>query len=90
MATDGITEKFLDALNSRELLFKLSWDEWLKIGAPYTDRPFTNADVTVRYTTQWLRLGHARHTYIRRKRKLIRAGHLYSSTAAPAAKRSWT
>jgi pimeloyl-ACP methyl ester carboxylesterase len=50
MATDGITEKILDALNSQELLFKLSWEEWLKIGAPYTDRSFTNADVTVRYT----------------------------------------
>jgi Alpha/beta hydrolase family len=50
MATAGIMEKFLDALNSQELLFKLSWEEWLKIGAPYTDRPFTSADVTVRYT----------------------------------------
>jgi predicted esterase len=49
MATAGIMEKFFDALNSQELLYKLSWEEWLKIAAPYTDRQFESADVTVRY-----------------------------------------
>lgn len=49
MATEAIGQKFLDGLKSQELLLKLTWDEWLKIGSPYGDRPFSSADATVRY-----------------------------------------
>jgi pimeloyl-ACP methyl ester carboxylesterase len=44
-----ITEKFLAALKSNELLLKLSWDEWLAVQPPYADREFRLADATVRY-----------------------------------------
>jgi alpha/beta hydrolase family protein len=49
MATETIEQTFLEGLKSQELLLKLSWDEWLKIGSPYGDRPFSRADATVRY-----------------------------------------
>ncbi len=49
MTTDGITETFLAGLNSKDLLLKLTWDEWLAIQPPYSDRPFTLSDATVRY-----------------------------------------
>ncbi|MGE5220549.1 MAG: alpha/beta fold hydrolase [Chloroflexota bacterium] len=49
MSTDAISQKLLDGLKSKELLLKLTWDEWLKIGPPYDDRSFSSADVTVRY-----------------------------------------
>ena len=41
MSSTGITEKYLDGLNSREMLLKLSWDAWLAIQPPYTDGKFT-------------------------------------------------
>jgi hypothetical protein len=44
-----ITEKFLAGLKSNELLLKLSWDEWLALQPPYSDREFTLVDATVRY-----------------------------------------
>lgn len=46
---NDITEKFLAALKSNELLLKLSWDEWLAVQPPYADREFRLADATVRY-----------------------------------------
>jgi pimeloyl-ACP methyl ester carboxylesterase len=49
MSTTGITERYLHGLNSRELLLKLTWDEWLAIGPPYPDGRFTTADTTARY-----------------------------------------
>ena len=49
MSSTGITEKYLDGLNSRELLLKLTWDEWLAIQPPYTGGKFTTADAWVRY-----------------------------------------
>ena len=49
MSTTGITERYLNALNSRELLLKLTWDEWLAIRPPYPDGKFTTADATARY-----------------------------------------
>ena len=49
MSTGGINEKYLDALNSGELLLKLTWDEWLAIIPPYPDVKFAAADATVRY-----------------------------------------
>jgi pimeloyl-ACP methyl ester carboxylesterase len=49
MTTKGITETFLAGLNSQELLLKLTWDEWLAIQSPYSDRSFTLSDATVRY-----------------------------------------
>jgi pimeloyl-ACP methyl ester carboxylesterase len=42
-------EKYLAALNSRDLLFTLTWDQWLEIGAPYDDVSFTIRDATVRF-----------------------------------------
>ena len=49
MTTTGISPTLLDRLNSREVLVKLTWDEWLAIRPPYADRDFTAAEVTVRY-----------------------------------------
>jgi hypothetical protein len=45
----AIIDKYLAALNTRELLFKLTWDEWLGVGPPYDAASFTAADATVRY-----------------------------------------
>jgi len=42
-------DKYLAALKSRELLFKLTWEEWLRVYAPYEDGRFSSTDVTVRY-----------------------------------------
>jgi pimeloyl-ACP methyl ester carboxylesterase len=49
MSTDGISEKYLNGLKSRDLLLKLTWDEWLAITPPYKDGRFSAEDVTVRY-----------------------------------------
>lgn len=49
MTTNGITETFLAGLDSKELLLRLTWDEWLAIEPPYSDRPFSLSDTTVRY-----------------------------------------
>lgn len=45
----GVIEKYLDGLKSRELLLKLTWEEWLAIKPPYGDGKFSTEDVTVRY-----------------------------------------
>jgi pimeloyl-ACP methyl ester carboxylesterase len=45
----GTVEKYLSELNSRELLFKLSWEDWLAITEPYANGDFSSADVTARY-----------------------------------------
>jgi hypothetical protein len=47
---NSAVEKFLAGLNARELLLRLTWDEWLAISAPYRDGTFSSADVTVRYS----------------------------------------
>jgi pimeloyl-ACP methyl ester carboxylesterase len=49
MSTAGITEQYLDGLKSRDLLLKLTWDDWLAIQPPYTDGKFSTADATARY-----------------------------------------
>ncbi|MEX0804711.1 MAG: alpha/beta fold hydrolase [Candidatus Binatia bacterium] len=49
MTHSAVVEKYKDALRSRELLLKLSWDEWLALNPPYSDGKFSAADVTVRY-----------------------------------------
>lgn len=46
--TDAV-EKYLAGLDSPELLLRLSWDEWLAIGASYENVSFAVEDVTVRY-----------------------------------------
>jgi hypothetical protein len=35
MSSTEVTEKYLDGLQSRELLLKLTWDEWLALPPPY-------------------------------------------------------
>lgn len=42
-------EKFLDHLNSRELLLKLSWEEWLATTPPYRDGNISMDEVAVRF-----------------------------------------
>lgn len=42
-------EKFLDGLNSKELLLKLSWEEWLAVAPPYQGVNFSVAEVMVRF-----------------------------------------
>jgi len=49
MPADGIEEKYLKELKSGELLLKLTWDDWLKLGAPFENGDFSVEDVTVRY-----------------------------------------
>jgi pimeloyl-ACP methyl ester carboxylesterase len=49
MSTTEVIERYLDGLNSSELLLKLTWDEWLAIQPPYSDGKFTTADATARY-----------------------------------------
>jgi pimeloyl-ACP methyl ester carboxylesterase len=41
--------KYLDGLKSRDLLLKLTWDEWLTIAEPYEKIAFSTRDITVRY-----------------------------------------
>jgi pimeloyl-ACP methyl ester carboxylesterase len=50
MATAAaVIEKYLNALNSKELLFKLTWEEWLTVGEPYEKTGYSTQEVTVRY-----------------------------------------
>ncbi|MEE9143174.1 MAG: hypothetical protein V3U06_00200, partial [Candidatus Binatia bacterium] len=50
MASGGeAIEKFLDHLNSDELLLKLNWEEWLGITPPNRDTNFSVEDATVRF-----------------------------------------
>jgi pimeloyl-ACP methyl ester carboxylesterase len=49
MSTAAIVERFVEGLRSDELLLRLTWDEWLALGAPYIDSKFSSQDVTVRY-----------------------------------------
>jgi hypothetical protein len=49
MSTAATIEKYIDGLKSDELLLRLTWDDWLALGAPYTDGEFSSEDVTVRY-----------------------------------------
>lgn len=42
-------EKFLAGLPSDELLLKLTWDEWLAVGAPFDEVEFSAEEVTARY-----------------------------------------
>ena len=49
MASTGVTQMFLDGLRSRELLLKLTWDEWLAVVPPYPQGNFSTRDVAVRY-----------------------------------------
>jgi len=48
-AAAGIVERFLDHLNSKELLLKVAWDEWLAITSPYPEGDFSIEEVTVRF-----------------------------------------
>ena len=50
MTTDGISKKYLEGLQSGELLLKLSWDEWLAVSAPFEKVSSSTEDVTVRYS----------------------------------------
>jgi pimeloyl-ACP methyl ester carboxylesterase len=45
----AINEKYLSGLKSDELLLKLTWDEWLTVGAPFENVNFSVEDVTARY-----------------------------------------
>ena len=45
----GFAEKYLDALNERELLLRVTWEEWLSVQAPYPSVNFSTADVTARF-----------------------------------------
>src|SRR5919109_1593258 len=49
MSSTEIIERYLDELRSRELLMKLSWEEWRAIQPPYTDDKFTTAETWIRF-----------------------------------------
>ena len=42
-------DKYVSALSAKELLVKLTWDDWLSIQAPYDSMNFSVRDVTARY-----------------------------------------
>lgn len=48
-AAVGSVKKFLDNLNSMELLLKYNWEEWLAVTPPYQDVTFSIEEVTVRF-----------------------------------------
>jgi pimeloyl-ACP methyl ester carboxylesterase len=48
-AQAGIIEKFLDHLNSMELLLRLDWDQWRAITLPYPDGKFSVEEVSTRF-----------------------------------------
>ena len=48
-AAVGSVKKFLDNLNSMELLLRLNWEEWLAVTPPYQDVTFSIMEVTVRF-----------------------------------------
>ncbi len=45
----AFTEKYLAALKAQDLLFTLTWDEWLTVNPPYEAVSFTTKDATVRF-----------------------------------------
>lgn len=49
MSTALITQKYLDGLQSNDLLLKLTWDEWLGLQPPYEPVNFSIQDVTTSY-----------------------------------------
>jgi pimeloyl-ACP methyl ester carboxylesterase len=49
MSSTEVTEKYLDGLQSRELLLKLTWDEWLALPPPYPEGKFSTSDAVARY-----------------------------------------
>jgi len=49
MSTATTIEKYIEGLKSGPLLLRLTWDDWLALGAPYTDGKFSSQDVTIRY-----------------------------------------
>jgi pimeloyl-ACP methyl ester carboxylesterase len=49
MSTAAIVEQYIEGLRSDELLLRLTWDEWLALGAPYADGKFSTQELTVRY-----------------------------------------
>jgi len=49
MAATEVAETYLNGLNSKQLLLKLSWEDWLAIAPPYPVGNFITQDVTTRY-----------------------------------------
>jgi pimeloyl-ACP methyl ester carboxylesterase len=49
MAATEVIETYLNGLNSKPLLLKLSWEDWLAITSPYPGGNFSTQDVTTRY-----------------------------------------
>lgn len=45
----GSIERLLDHLNSRELLLKLGWEQWLAMTPPYREGAFSINEVTARF-----------------------------------------
>jgi hypothetical protein len=44
-----VAEKYVKGLAGKDLLVSLTWDEWLKFGAPYEERPYTTKEATTRF-----------------------------------------
>ena len=49
MSSTGVAKKYLDGLQSRELLLKLTWDEWLGLPPPYPEGKFSISEAVARY-----------------------------------------
>jgi hypothetical protein len=88
MSTKEVIEQYLDSLNSRELLLKLTWDEWLAIQPPYPDGKFTTADATARYQRNGYDWDMHGTLFTPEKETDPRRGFVFFM-AGRAAKRSW-
>src|SRR5688572_10415922 len=49
MSSTAVTEKYLHGLKSRELLIKLTWDDWLALPQPYSQGKFSTSETVTRY-----------------------------------------
>jgi pimeloyl-ACP methyl ester carboxylesterase len=49
MSSTAVTEKYLHGLKSRELLIKLTWDDWLALPQPYSEGKFSTSETATRY-----------------------------------------
>ena len=49
MSSTAVTEKYLHGLKSRELLIKLTWDDWLALPQPYSEGKFSTSETVTRY-----------------------------------------
>ena len=78
---------YVSALNAKELLVKLTWDDWLSVEAPYDRVKFSARDVTARYGRNGYEWDVHGTLYVPEKELDARRAF---SMGAPAVRKSWT